>query len=322
MNNKIEGARIFVTGGAGFIGSNLTDKLLSGGAREVVVFDNLSRGRRDNLKEADKTGRLTFVLADIQDKDALTMVMENIDYVFHEAVIRVTHGQEDPRLCHEVVATGTANTLAACVESKVKKIILSSSTTVYGTNPDYVPIDEKHHRRPKSFYGAAKVYTEQLAWAYKAKYGLDFVCVRPFNVYGPHCDISTKYQEVIPKWVSSVSKNQPPVIHGNGTEVYDFTNVSDVVDASILALNSPINEGVYNVGTGETTSLNDLAQIIIQLMGADIKPTYGVAPENQTRVSKRIADTRKAEKELGFKAKISLKDGLQEFISWWKSQQK
>lgn len=322
MANKIEGARILITGGAGFIGSNLTDELLNQGASEIVAYDNLSRGKRDNLAQAEKSGRLTFVEADIQDKDTLSLAMEGVDYVFHEAVIRVTHGQDDPELCHDVVATGTANTLSACVENKVKKIILSSSTTVYGSNPDYSPIDERHHRRPRSFYGAAKVYAEQLARAYKDKYDLDFVSIRPFNVYGPRSDISTQYQEVIPKWVGRVARNLAPIIHGGGNETYDFTNVRDVVAASVKALNSTITEGNYNVGTGQGTSLNELAYIIIDLFGNDIKPVYGPTPENQTRVTRRIADTRKTERELGFKAQVSLKPGLEEFISWWRAQQK
>lgn len=245
--NKIKGSRILVTGGAGFIGSNLVDELLSQGASEVVVIDDLSRGQIDNLQPASKTGRLTFIRGDIRDKTTLQEVFEGIDYAFHEAVIRVTHGQDDPNLCHDIVATGTANVLAACVQSRVKKIILSSSTTVYGPNPDYTPIDEIHHRRPSSFYGAAKVYTEHLVHAYRRKFNLNFITLRPFNVYGPRSDISTQYQEVVPVWVKRVASGQPPIIHGSGQEVYDFTNISDVVRVSMEALKSPINEGIYNV---------------------------------------------------------------------------
>lgn len=311
---SIEGSIITVTGGAGLIGSNLVDRLVTEGASKVRVIDNLTRGRLNNLQLAIATGKVDFIDGDIRNRKRLNGVIQGSDYVFHEAVVRVTLGQDKPRLSHDVIATGTFNVLEACVKHNVKRVIVSSSTTVYG-EPKRTPIDEDEPRRTVFFYGAAKVYNEYLLSAFHHANELDYICLRPFNVYGPRMDIRTKYQEVIPVWVGMFAKNEPPKIHGSGTEVYDFTYVDDVVEANILALTTRISCESYNVGTGLPTTLSQLAWTIKTIMGSETEPVY-VNPEKRIRVTRRLADTRKAEKELGFKAKIGLDEGLRKFIAW------
>lgn len=319
-NGKIKGSRFLVTGGAGFIGSRIVHRLLAGGAKEIFVIDNLVRGRLENLPNLSTNSRLKFVLGDITYVSPLNKLFKDIDYVFHEAVIRVTHGQDDPRLCHDVLATGTFNVLEACAQNGIKKIILSSSTTVYG-EPSHFPMDEDHPFNNISFYGSAKIYTEFLLRSFRYSYGINYVCLRPFNVYGPGMDISSKYQEVIPVWVDAIANHKPVLVHADGKSAYDFTYIDDVVEANILALNSDINEGIFNVGTGTAVSLNELLGKLSKLMHSRTHPIYQ-DPGNRVRVHLRVADPKKSEELLNFKAKVKLDDGLAKFVRWWKTQQK
>lgn len=311
---EIKGKRILVTGGVGNIGSHIVDQLVKEKAGEVIVIDDFSRCRKENLEWASKNGSITLLTCDIRNPSLVNKSMENVDYVIHQAALRVTKCAEDPRLCNEVLVDGTFNVLEACVKNNVKKIVFASSALVYG-EPSYLPMDENHPFNNRTAYGAAKIANEQMARAFKEMYGLKYIGLRPFNVYGPRMAISGPHTEVMIKWLDNLDNNNPPVIFGNGEQAMDFVYVEDVARANILALKSNVEEGIFNVGTGVMASLNQLAKVMIELTNQNLKITYKI-PEKLTIVSKRQASTEKAKKELGFEAKTDLKTGLKKLIDW------
>lgn len=315
---EIKDKRILVTGGVGNIGSHIVDQLVKEKAKEIVVIDDFSRCIKENLEWAFKNGNVNLVKCDIRDFSSVNKFMKDIDYVFHQAAIRVTKCAENPRLCNEVLIDGTFNILEACIKNNIKKLIFASSALVYG-EPSYLPMDEKHPFNSKTAYGAAKIANEQMAKAFREMYDLKYVGLRPFNVYGPRMDIYSPHTEVMIKWLDRIDNNQPPLIFGDGTEAMDFVYVEDVVRANILALKSNIDEGIYNVGTGVITSLNELAKIMLELTKSELEPIYK-KPEKLLIVSKRKAGIEKAKKELGFEAKTNLREGLKKLIEWKKKQ--
>lgn len=316
---SIENARIVVTGGAGFIGSCVVDSLLQSGAKEVVVIDNLSRGRWENLTEANKSGRLRLVVGDIRDRDLVERTFQGADLAIHEAALRITQCASDVRLCHEVLVDGTFNVLAAVVNNGVKRLVFNSSSSVYG-EPSYLPIDEDHPYNNKTAYGAGKIANEQMARAFAAQFGLNYIALRPFSVYGPRMDTWGVYTEVFIRWLEAIERGQPPVIFGDGKSTSnDYIFISDVVEATMAAITSGVSEGVYNVGTGKETSLNDLCALILELTKSPLVPEHE-GPDRVRIVSRRYANVAKTRKELGFRAKIELEDGLKELISWRKNE--
>jgi UDP-glucose 4-epimerase len=314
---EIKNSRILITGGAGNIGSHIADSCIKEGAKEIIIIDNLSRGSKENLEWAQKNGNIKLVEGDINNTKLLDSCFNGIDYVFHEAAIRITQCAQDPKLAHQVLIDGTFNVLDACVRHKVKKVIFASSASVYG-EPDYLPIDEKHPFNNKTYYGAGKIANEQMFRAFREMYGLNYVILRYFNVYGPRMDIYGYYTEVMIKWLDKIDKNESPVIFGDGKQAMDFIYVGDVAKANIMALKSDINEGVYNIGTGAMTSLSDLLKIMLELTNPSLKPIYQM-PTKLVVVSQRKAATEKTEKELSFKAEIDLKTGLRKLIEWKKN---
>jgi UDP-glucose 4-epimerase len=315
---KIKGSVVLVTGGGGFIGSHLIDKLLTKNPKKIIILDNFSRGTDQNIKDALKHKNVELVKGDVRDFELLDKLTKNSDYVFHLAAIRITQCAEDPRLCQEILVNGTFNVLNACAKNKVKKFIFSSSASVYG-NPSYMPMDEKHPFNNTTAYGAAKIASEEMAKAFKSMYDLNYVILRYFNIYGPRMDIYGVYTEVLMKWLDAIDRNTPPIIHGDGKQALDFVYVGDIVNANIRALESDINEGVFNVGTGKSTSLKDLLGILLELTGSKLRPIY---QKNVKRpyVQKRAADITLAKKTLGFVAKTELKNGLKKLIQWRKGQ--
>lgn len=309
--------KIVVTGGAGLIGSWVVDHLLSDKnlkIKEIIVLDNFFRGTRENLKNAIKSKKVKIVKGDIRDKNLVNKIIKNADYVVHEAAIRITQCAESPRECNEILVDGTFNVFEACVKNKVKKLIFNSSASVYG-DPSYLPMDENHPYNNLTAYGAGKIANEHMAKAFRKMYGLNFVCLRPFNVYGPRMDIYGAYTEVLIRWLDRIDEGLPPVIHGDGKQSMDFVYVEDVAKASLLALKSKINEGFYNVGTGKETDLRSLLNLLLRINKSKLKPVF----EEQrvaTHVSRRRADIRKAKKDLGFVAKTPLSVGLKKLIEW------
>ena len=312
MNYK----RALITGGAGLIGSHIADGLVAEGFQEIVVLDNFTRGRRENLKASLESGSVTIIEGDIRDPKLLRDAMEGIDIVFHEAAVRITQCAEDPRLAHEVLATGTFNVLEAAVAAKVKKVVAASSASIYGLAESF-PTRETHHGyHNRTIYGAIKLYGEGLLRSFYEMYGLDYVALRYFNVYGPRMDAFGVYTEVMIRWMERLSKGEPCLILGDGTQTMDFVFVEDVARANILAAKSSLTDEVLNVASGTETSLSELAITLGCVMGVHCPPEYAPARKINP-VSRRVADVEKANRLLGFKTQVPLEDGLRRLVDWW-----
>jgi UDP-glucose 4-epimerase len=313
----IKGNRILVTGGAGTIGSTLVDQLVERDAAEVIVLDNFVRGRRENLESACAGGNVTVVDGDVGDRRLVEELSAGIDVVFHQAAIRITQCAEEPRLALEVLVDGTFNVVEAAVEAGVKKLIAASSASVYGLAEEF-PTDELHHPYANdTLYGAAKTFNEGLLRSYHAMSDLDYIALRYFNVYGPRMDVYGAYTEVLVRWMEKIVAGAPPLIFGDGTQTMDFVCVPDIARANVLAAESGASDAIFNVASGVETSLQELAETLLRVMGSDLSVEYG--PERAVnRVPRRLADTTAAKRELGFEAEIGLEEGLQMLVDWWR----
>ena len=313
-NDALKGARVLITGGAGLIGSHIADLLA--GAADIVVFDNLARGRRENLAAAQSRGGLTLIPGDIRDRAELARAMGGIDILFHLAAIRLTHCAEDPRLALEVMVDGTFNVLEAAVAAGVPRVVAASSASVYGM-ADGFPTHEDHHPyRNTTIYGAAKLFNEGLLSSFRAMYGLSYVALRPFNVYGPRMDTHGAYTEVLIRWMDRIGSRLPPIIFGDGRQSMDFVFVEDVARAFLLAAASGVEGEVFNVASGSETSLDQLAKMLLDVMGSNLSVEYG--PERvAAAVPRRLGETKRAKTRLGFEARVGLREGLQRLVAWW-----
>src|SRR5258707_6558974 len=271
--NPIQGTKILITGGAGFVGSTTADQLLDAGAIEVRVLDNFIRGNLRNLKSAKKKGDVVIIEGDIRDPDTVDSAVEGVDYVFHQAALRITRCAEAPREAIQVLIDGTSNVLESAVRHKIKKVVAASSASVYG-DPSYLPMDECHPFNNRTMYGAGKIACEQMFRAYYTTFGLPYVAFRYFNVYGPRMDIVGVYTEVLIRWLEAIEANQPPLIFGDGTQSMEFVFVNDVARANWLAAQSDVMDEVFNVGTGRQTSLNTLCELLLRLTGSSLRPEY------------------------------------------------
>jgi UDP-glucose 4-epimerase len=313
MNYK----RALITGGAGLIGSHIADRLAAEEYEEIVVLDNFSRGRRQNLELAAAPGKLTLVDGDVRDAKFVHELMEGIDIVFHEAAIRITQCAENPRLAHEVLATGTFNILEAAVSAKVSRVVYASSASIYGQAECFPTIENHHGYGNRTIYGAVKLYGEGLLRSFYEMYGLDYVALRYFNVYGPRMDAFGVYTEVMIRWMERLSSGKPCLILGDGSQTMDFVFVDDVARANTMAASSSITDDVINIASGAETSLTELAETLGRVMEVDLPPEYGPA-RKATPVWRRLADTEKARRRLGFRAHVSLEEGLRELVKWWR----
>jgi UDP-glucose 4-epimerase len=311
--------RVLITGGAGLVGSHIADLLIQEGVSEIIILDNFTRGRIENLAQAQAKGPLVLVEGDIRDRQLLADVMQGVDIVFHQAAIRITQCAEEPRLALEVLADGTFNVLEAAVNAKVKKVVSASSASIYGMAEDFPTTESHHPYNNRTIYGAAKVFNEGLLRSFYDMYGLDYVALRYFNVYGPRMDIFGVYTEVLIRWMDRIITGQPPLIFGNGQQTMDFVYIEDIARANILAAKAAVTDEVFNIASGVETSLNDLALSLAKVMGSDLTPEYG--PERKTNpVQRRLADIVKAKELLGFEAEVSLEEGLSRLVSWWKKE--
>jgi len=315
--SRIADRRCLVTGGAGFVGSTIVDQLLEAGAAEVIVLDNFVRGSWHNLASAQASGKVKVVKGDICDAKLVDDLTAGMDFVFHKAALRITRCAEAPREAVDVLINGTVIVLEAAVHHKVKKVIAASSASVYG-DPSYLPMDENHPFNNRTLYGAGKIACEQMLRAYYTMFGLPYVAFRYFNVYGPRMDMAGVYTEVLIRWLDAIEANRPPLIFGDGTQSMDFVYVADVARANILAAQSDVTDEVFNVGTGRQTSLRELCDLLIHLTNSPMRPEYREA-RKVANVQARRATTEKASKLLGFEAKVSLADGLEELIRWRES---
>jgi len=312
--NDLANTRCLVTGGAGFVGSTIVDQLLAAGASEVRVVDNFVRGSRSNLARALEHGGVNVIEGDIRDASLVSRATDGVDYVFHQAALRITRCAEDPREAVEVLIDGTLNVLEAALRHKVKKVVAASSASVYG-EPSYLPIDEPHPFNNRTMYGAAKIANEQMLRALHETSGLQYIALRPFNVYGPRMDVTGVYTEVLIRWLDAIETNNPPLIFGDGQQSMDFVYIGDVARANLLAVQSHITDEVFNVGTGVQTSLNELCKLLLRLTHSRLQPEYR-EPRKVANVQVRRAAVEKAESMLQFRAKVSLEDGLRELIDW------
>lgn len=312
--NEIAGKRFLITGGAGFVGSTIADQLLATGAAEVRIIDNFVRGSWANVKPALATDRVKVIEGDIRDADLVDSLTDGVDYVYHQAALRITRCAEAPREAVEVLMTGTLNVLDAAVRHKVKKIVAASSASVYG-EPSYLPMDEAHPFNNRTLYGAGKIANEQMLRAFYTTYGLPYVALRYFNVYGPRMDLTGVYTEVLIRWLEAIEAGKPPLIFGDGEQSMDFVFIGDVAKANLLSMQSEVTDEVFNVGTGVQTTLNQLCAALLKLTGSSLKPEHRPA-RAVANVSRRRAAIEKAEQMLGFRAGTSLEQGLQQLIEW------
>lgn len=315
MSNSLRNSKIVVIGGAGFIGSHLVDELIKQDVREIVIYDNFCRGTRHNLQTALRDPRVKiFELGgDILQIDILNEALKDADYVFHLAALWLLHCHDFPRSAFHVNMEGTFNVLEACVKHKVKRLVYSSSASVYGDALE-IPMTEDHPFNNKTFYGATKIAGEQMARAFHHRYGLDYVGLRYMNVFGARQDDKGAYIAVILKILDRLEKGEQPVIYGDGSQSYDFIYVEDVARANVCALLAESTNQFYNVGSGTKTSLNELAERILKITGSLQKIKY--EPAGQTFVTHRVGSTVKAERDLGFKSTITLDEGIKKLIEW------
>jgi UDP-glucose 4-epimerase len=318
--DPIVGARFLVTGGAGFIGSTIVDQLLDAGAAEVRVIDNFVRGTWSNIEPAMARGGVKVVEGDIRDTALVDDLTAGVDYVFHQAALRITRCAEAPREAVEVLIDGTLNVLESCVKHKVKKLVAASSASVYG-EPSYLPIDEGHPFNNRTMYGAAKIANEQMYRAFFTTYGLPYVAFRYFNAYGPRMDTTGVYTEVMIRWLDAIEANQPPLIFGTGKQSMDFVYVGDVARANLQAVRSDVRDEVFNVGTGVQTSLEQLCNLIVRITKSRVVPEYREA-RAVANVQARRATVDKAERMLDFVAQVGLEQGLEELVRWKHSLKK
>jgi UDP-glucose 4-epimerase len=311
--------RVLVTGGGGAIGSNVTDELVLAGAEEVVVLDNFVRGRRENLAWARANGNVLLVEGDIRDRALVRELMSDVDLVFHLAAIRITQCAEEPRLALEVLVDGTYNVFEAAVEADVRKVIASSSASVYGLAEEFPTTERQHPYANDTLYGAAKAFNEGLLRSFHAMNGLNYVALRYFNVYGPRMDVHGLYTEVLVRWMERISAGQPPLILGDGSHTMDFVYMGDIARANLVAAGAEATDGVYNVASGVETSLLELAQMLLEVMGSHLSVEHGPA-RAVNGVTRRLADTTLAREELGFEAEVDLREGLTRLVEWWKGE--
>lgn len=308
--------RVVVIGGAGLIGSHVVDLLTREDVAQIDVFDNLTRGTRENLSAAlnDPRVRLFPAGGDITQTDVLQSALNGADGVFHLAALWLLHCHDYPRAAFDVNIRGTFNVLEGCVAAQVKRLVYSSSASVYG---DAVrePMDEEHPFLNKNFYGATKIAGEAMARSFHHRYGLDYVGLRYMNVYGPRQDYKGAYIAVIMKMLDAIDRGEGPTIIGDGSEAFDFVAVEDCARANICAMKASAADRFYNVGTGIRTSLLELAETLLRLTGSNQKIQFSPRT-NTTLVRNRIGAVEAARKDIGFTAKLSLDEGLAQLIEW------
>lgn len=311
----IRGKKLVVIGGAGLIGSHTVDALTREDVGEIVVYDNFVRGTEENLASALRDDRVSVfeIGGDITQTDILQAALKGADGVFHFAALWLLQCHEYPRSAFDVNVAGTFNVLEACVAQGVKRLVYSSSASVYGDAVEE-PMTEDHPFNNRNFYGATKIAGEAMARAYHERYGLDYVGLRYMNVYGARQDYRGAYIAVIMKMLDAIDRGEPVTLYGDGSQAYDFVYVTDCAAANVCAMKADATDGFYNVGTGVRTSLRELAELVLDITGSDAGIRY--EPQGLTFVKNRIGDPTAAARDLGYTAAVGLEQGLGELIAW------
>jgi UDP-glucose 4-epimerase len=317
--NALKGSRILLVGGAGFVGSHIVDQLLHEGPAEIRVLDNLVRGKASNLAKAMPSGKVTLIEGSLTDMVTLRAALRGVDYVFHLAALWLGECVSNPRAAVEVNVVGTYNVIEACKEAGVIRVVYSSSASVYG-NALSIPMTEEHPFNNRTMYGATKIAGEQFFRAFNDMHKLNYAGLRYMNVYGPRMDYKGTYVSVIMKVLDKIDQGQRPVIHGDGSQAYDFVHVEDVARCNILAMKHPdVTDQFFNVGKGTKTTINELVQKLLKITGSSLQPEY--LPQEHIFVTHRLGSTDKAEKLLGFKATKDLDEGLRSVVEWRRHDQ-
>lgn len=304
-------------GGAGLVGSHIVDELLNEPVKEILIFDNFVRGTRDNLKEASKSDKVRIIEGSMTDDAVLRRAMEGVDGVFLLASLWLGECVNDPRSAWQTNVMGTWNVVEACRDLGVERIVYSSSASVYG-NALVTPMTEEHPFNNRTTYGATKIANEQMLRAVYEQHKLPYIGFRYMNIYGERMDYEGTYVSVIMKAMDNILAGKPPVIFGDGSQMYDFIYVKDVAKANVLGMKAGCADEFFNIGMGVGTTINELVDMLLELSGSDLKPEY--RPQAQSFVTNRIGSTEKAEKLIGFKAGTSLLDGLRRVVEWRKSR--
>jgi UDP-glucose 4-epimerase len=321
MSNKVKNSTILVTGGAGFIGSYVVEELLQLQPKKIIILDNLIRGSHDNMRSFKDNPLVTFILGDIRDKAILEECVINCDFVFHMAALRINGCAANPQDGFDVMLKSTFDLATLCVKHKIKKVIYSSSASVYGLAQHFPTPETDNPYNNQTFYGAAKMWGEQLFRSFKFMYGLDYVALRYFNAYGPRMDTDGKYTEVMIKWLDCIKSGKKPLIYGDGLTTMDFVYVKDIAKANIAALQSDISDEAFNIGNNEETSLRQLLGILLKVNNSSLSAEH--REENSINpVQRRLADITKAKKLLQFYPTVTLERGMKELSEWYFEKQK
>ena len=315
---NIEGSKILVTGGCGLIGSTTIDQVLAENPEKVVIYDNLVRGSLNNVAHLMNDPRVELIKGDIRDVEATRKVTEGMDAVIHMATLRITACAAEPREALEVMCDGTYNVLEAAHLAGVKRFVTASSASVYGLADTFPTTEDHHPYNNRTWYGASKVMLEGLLRSFNDMYGTSYVAFRYFNVYGPRMDIHGKYTEVLIRWMERIENGQPPLILGDGKTSMDFIYIDDVARANVLGLKSDVSDEIFNVASGVETTLIELAEALMRVMGKEMAPEFG-PPRGVNAVPRRLACTKKAEQMLGFKSSVDLDEGLRRLVTWWRA---
>jgi UDP-glucose 4-epimerase len=313
----ISDKRIMVIGGAGLVGSHIVDQLTHEPVSEIIVYDNFVRGRPENLANAMRCSKVRVAEASMTDRDTLRREMTGVDGVFLLASLWLGECVNEPRSAWEVNVMGTWNVVEACRDMGVKRLVYSSSASVYG-NALFTPMTEEHPFENRTTYGATKIANEQMLRAVYEQDKLPYIGYRYMNIYGPRMDYKGTYVSVIMKVLDRIFAGQSPVIYGDGSQMYDFIYVEDVAEANVLGMKADCTDEFFNIGMGEGTTINELVDMLLGLTGSHLEPEYH--PQAQSFVTHRIGSTDKAESLLGFKAKTPLLEGLRRVVEWHKSQ--
>lgn len=304
---------IMLIGGAGLVGSHIVDELLQEPVKEIIIFDNFVRGKRENLATALKSPKIRVIEGSITHREALRRSMEGVDGVFMLASLWLGECVNDPRSAWETNVMGTWNVVEACKEMGTKRIVYSSSASVYG-NALVTPMTEDHPFNNRTTYGATKIANEQMFRAIYEQHKLPYIGFRYMNIYGERMDYEGTYVSVIMKAMDNILAGKPPVIFGDGSQMYDFIYVKDVAKANVLGMKADCEDEFFNIGMGVGTTINELVDMLLELMGSDLRPEF--KPQAQSFVTHRIGSTEKAEKLISFKAQTPLLEGLRNVVNW------